>query len=574
MSSAQTIDAKMTTDDAATMPLKNGKALTPALQRVGGFAPYCLWLLLTAGAFYWRPPTAPIELETLASAWHMWTHGLWLPLRNDLPAPQIPPLQLWLILAGWKAFGITTWWPRLLSPLAGLATIWLTGQIALILWPHRTSTAYFARILLIGLGGFAIMITVVAPEPLSQPVIAAGFAVVVRLWLLPQPARYRLPSLVALALLQCAVVMLNGWAFALVIPLSLLLFPVLDNNTPVNWRLWGGLLMISLIPPLLCALLWLDEADAVHMLLRFGNGWLDPATESSRRDAWSLIFVPVVLYPWVWWKTLWRATRRALEGVIGTGLRLSTAYLIAAIVAGLLSGWQLQGLLSVSTPFCLVGARLLATHQIKARDFHAILPSFLALTLGLVFFLMNIIPTAHLDAVWRSLFDVPLPIWLGGIGLTSGLILLTLGYVIAQLSPSQQLLRTLQVALLPSLLLTCLNIEFPGNLAQFFDLSPVATRLQTIQEAGQPIAIYGDYRGEFDYQGRLMQAPDVVHTQQQAWIWADRHPGGVILTYFDGSPIRLPAMPLFRGVARDHWVAIWPASAVAESDGKILDSSF
>ena len=169
---------------------------------------------------------------------------------------------------------------------------------------------------------------------------------------------------------------------------------------------------------------------------------------------------------------------------------------------------------------------------------------------------------------------VPLPIWLGGIGLTSGLTLLIFGYVIAQLSPSQQLLRTLQVALLPSLLLTCLNMEFPGNLAQFFDLSPVADRLRAMQAAGQPIAVYGDYRGEFDYQGRLMKAPDVVHTQQQAWIWADRHPGGVILTYFDGSPIHLPALPLFRGVARDHWVAIWPAEAVAQSDGKILDSSF
>jgi len=567
------VDAKMTTD-AAKIPLETGKALTPALQRVGGSMPYCLWLLLTAGAFYWRPPTAPVELEILASAWHMWTHGLWLPLRNDLPAPQIPPLQLWLILAGWKAFGIATWWPRLLSPLAGLASIWLTGQIALVLWPHRNSTAYFARILLIGLGGFAIMLTVVAPEPLSQPVIAAGFAIVVRLWLVQQSRRYRALFLILLAVLQCLTVMLGGWAFALVIPLSVLLFPLLDRSATVNWRLWAGLLVISSIPPLICAAIWLDQVDAITTLLRFGNGWLDPAKEASRREPWSLAFIPVVLYPWLWWKTLWRATRRSLEGVIGTGLRLSTAFLIAAVAAGLLSGWQLQGMLSVSTPLCLIAARLLATHRIKARDFHAAFPSFLALTTGLIFFLMNIIPTAHLDAVWRSLFDVPLPIWLGGIGLTSGLILLIMGYVIAQLSPSQQLLRTLQVALLPSLLLTCLNIEFPGNLAQFFDLSPVADRLQAMQEAGQPIAVYGDYRGEFDYQGRLMRAPDVVRTPQQAWIWADRHPGGVILTYFDGSPIRLPALPLFRGVARDHWVAIWPSSAVAASDGKILDSSF
>jgi hypothetical protein len=350
--------------------------------------------------------------------------------------------------------------------------------------------------------------------------------------------------------------------------------PFFDPGSKPHWQQTVIDMLFCLMPPLLCAIVWLGQVDLSRDLLRFGNGWLDPATEASRRESWSLIFVPVVLYPWLWWKTLWRALHRSLRGPIGTGLRFSGAFLIASLIASLLSGGQLQGLLPVAIPLCLIAARLLATQQIKARDFHAVLPSFLALSVGLIFFMMNIVPTAHLDAIWRSLFDVPLPIWLGGIGLTSGLVLLTFGYVLAQISPSHQLLRTLQVALLPSLLLTCLNIEFPGSLAQFFDLTPVASRLQAMQEAGQPIAVYADYRGEFDYQGRLTQAPDVVRTPQQARIWADRHPGGAILTYFDGSPIRLPALPIYRGVARDHWVAIWPANAVAASDGKVLDSSF
>lgn len=55
----------------------------------------------------------------------------------------------------------------------------------------------------------------------------------------------------------------------------------------------------------------------------------------------------------------------------------------------------------MTTPACLIAARLLATQEIKSRDFHAIIPSFMALMTGLIFFLMNIIPIAHLDAVWR-----------------------------------------------------------------------------------------------------------------------------------------------------------------------------
>lgn len=571
----------------STQSIAKPTDLPLGLRRTGQIAPYVLWAIVTITSLYLRPPTAPLELETLASAWHMWSNDVWQPLRNELPTPQVPPLQLWLILGGWHWTGVNEWWPRLLSPLAGLATIWLMRPAALALWPHRRSTVHFARILLIGLGGFVITLSMIVPEMLILPMTLAGFILMARLWTLPLSGRQRFIHLLVLMVLQTGIVMTAGWAAWLTLPIAGALAPLLDpgSSAPNNGaasrpeglrvlgRWWREIVFASL-PAAIMALVWLDMLGSLDHWLSFGNGWLDPATEASRREVWSLIFFPVMLYPWICWKTLWRALNRSLRDQIGTGLRLGTAYLAATIIAGLASGWELQGLLPAAAPLCLIGARLLATQEIKARDFHGIVPGFLALLIGLIFFLMNIIPTAHLDVVWRWLFGVSLPIWLGGMGLTSGLILLIAGYILAQISPRQQLLRTLQVALLPSLLMTCLNIEFPTNLAQFFDLTPVASRLQTMQEAGQPIAIYGNYRGEFDFQGRLLKAPDVVETPQQAWLWADRHPGGAILTYFDGSPIRLPALPIYRGVARDHWVAIWPASAVAASDGHVLDSSF
>ena len=44
--------------------------------------------------------------------------------------------------------------------------------------------------------------------------------------------------------------------------------------------------------------------------------------------------------------------------------------------------------------------------------------------------------------------------------------------------------------------------------------------------------------------------------------------------YFDASPMRLPALPMFRGVAPDRWVAIWPASAIDGPDSPVLNSQF
>ena len=152
-------------------------------------------------------------------------------------------------------------------------------------------------------------------------------------------------------------------------------------------------------------------------------------------------------------------------------------------------------------------------------------PGFFALFVGLIFFLMNIVPTAHLDAVWRQVFGAPLPIWLGGIGLISGLSLLVIGYILAQLSPSHQLSRTLQVAILPTLLMTSLNLEFDGNLRPFFDLTPVASRMKQLQDAGISVAVFSDYRGEFDFAGRLEMAPEPVPTRIAAARWAERAPG-------------------------------------------------
>jgi hypothetical protein len=271
---------------------------------------------------------------------------------------------------------------------------------------------------------------------------------------------------------------------------------------------------------------------------------------------------------------LWRALARQTRDGYGFGFRLCIVYLAAGIASGLASGMQLQGMLPIGAPLALIGARLLANQAIKPKDFHAVVPGFIALMVGLFFFLMNMIPTAHLDALWRQFFGAPLPIWLGGSGLASGLVLFVGGYILAQMSPSQQLSRTLQVACIPLLLITCANIEFYNSLGAFFDLKPLGTKMRELQEAGQEIAVYGPYRGEYDFYGRLATAPKVLLTEADALAWSKAHPRGAVVTRFDGSALDLPALPYFRGVARDRWVAIWPTSTVLDTKGAVLAGTF
>lgn len=556
--------------------LREETFLSPFLQKLSRSAPFLFMGVLIFGALAWRPTTAPIELETLASAWHMHLRGALVPLRNGVAAPEIPPLLHWLILGGWQIVGVSEWWPRLVPALASIGTVILIGRTALVLWPHRAATPIFARLLLTGVGAFAVAMTMVEPQTVALPFILASFHALSALWM-GRPGFLRtLFGWILSAAAAALAVMAGGWSWALVPVLCATGIWVLDETTRQErnaflWLLGGvAISVLALLP----AWLWLDRFGDPERLLYFGNGWTDPATEASRAAPWSLLLLPVALFPWICWKTLWRALSRHLRETVGVGFRLCLAFLAASCVAGLVSGWQLVAQLAILCPLALLGARLLATQEIKPKDFHAVVPGFFALFVGLIFFLMNIVPTAHLDAVWRQVFGAPLPIWLGGIGLISGLSLLVIGYILAQLSPSHQLSRTLQVAILPTLLMTSLNLEFDGNLRPFFDLTPVASRIKQLQDAGLSVAVFSDYRGEFDFAGRLEMAPEPVPTRTAAARWAEEHPAGAIVTYFDGSPLRLPSLPMFRGVARDRWVAIWPASAVDGPDSPVLNSQF
>jgi 4-amino-4-deoxy-L-arabinose transferase-like glycosyltransferase len=559
---------------------------SPLLLTTARVGPFAIWAVVILGAFLSRPPTAPIELETLSTAWHMLQTRGWVPLLNGEIAATTPPLHDWLILIGWQVFGVGEIWPRLLSALAALAALFLVGTSARTLWPHHATTQIFARILMAGLGGFIITASMIAPEVVALPVELAGFQAICmlrqnRTGLLRGAALW-----ILFTLCLTADLFLIGWTALLLLPPIALIAPHVRDALgdpearPRGWRrvqwriaaLGGTAIAVAL------AVLWLSFAThgrvGVEDVLRFGFGWSNSNSEATRNEPWTLILTPMLLYPWIVWKTLWRALARQTRDGYGFGFRLCLFFLAAAIVSGIASGVQLQGMLPIGAPLALVGARLLANQAIKPKDFHAVVPGFIALMLGLFFFLMNMIPTAHLDYLWRQFFGAALPIWLGGSGLTSGIVLFVGGYILAQMSPSQQLTRTLQVACIPVLLITCANIEFPNSLGAFFDLKPVGSKMRELQDAGQEIAVYGPYRGEFDFYGRLTAAPKVLLTEAEAIAWAKAHPRGAIVTRFDGSALDLPALPYYRGVARDRWVAIWPTSTVVDTKGAVLAATF
>ena len=84
----------------------------------------------------------------------MWNSGnLLVPHLNGDPYSHKPPLLFWLINLGWAVFGVNEWWPRLVAPLFGLASLFLTAGLARRLWPGEAECAAAPLILVGGLFG-------------------------------------------------------------------------------------------------------------------------------------------------------------------------------------------------------------------------------------------------------------------------------------------------------------------------------------------------------------------------------------------------------------------------------------
>jgi 4-amino-4-deoxy-L-arabinose transferase-like glycosyltransferase len=535
--------------------------------------PLAIWAVVTATTLLARPPMVGAELSIHATAWWAWIgHQDVAYLPNG--GAEWPPLLFWCIRVGWSLFGISETWARLVPSFFGLACLWLIAALARRLWPGDQETPRHAAIILAGSGGFiALLATTVFAWPLLLSVML-GLYGLVHAWR-HRPAAGWTIFAAALALGE-----LSAGAMALWMMLPVAAAAPLATRTrrAADLRRWyAGTIAATGIGLMLAgglerAILGPGAVDADGELLR--ALFLRLPGNRDPLGHWHVFAGLLLLFPWLWWTSLWWAIRRARLQLATAELRLCLTSVVLIFVAVLIIGRQTASLLPILAPAGLLIARIWTTHAGKARDFHAALPGLMALFVCLFFFMLNIIPVAHLDAVWQRVFGGDLPIWLGGISFASGIILLSGSYLLALLTPRASQARLVQLALLPVLLAITVNLEFAIALRPFFDLRPIALQIRSLEAAGRPVAVFGRYDGEFDLNGRLQRPPEVVHDVAAAVAWAEAHPSGAVVSFFRGGILHLPERPLYLGHAEDFRAALWASATVVTSRGDVLRPRF
>ena len=141
------------------------------------------WLILVLVALYTRTLWPIDETRYASVAWEMWLRGDFLvPYLNGAPYSHKPPLMFWLFQAGWWAFGVTDWWPRLVPSLFALANLWLSTRLARLLWPRHEAVARYVPLILLGCLLWTFFTTVTLFDMLLTGFTLLGLLGVLHVW--------------------------------------------------------------------------------------------------------------------------------------------------------------------------------------------------------------------------------------------------------------------------------------------------------------------------------------------------------------------------------------------------------
>lgn len=510
------------------------------------------WAVIAVAALFLRPLWPLDETRYVAVAWNMWQRGDFLvPYLNDVPYSQKPPLLFWLMQAGWALFGVNEWWPRLLAPLLGLLSIPLMMQLARRLQPGGGNLAENTVWIYCGALLFGALFTLVGFDGLLVLSTLIGMLGIVRA---AQGELRR--GMIWLGVGIGLGVLSKGPVILLhVLPAAVLAPWWSQEVRRIKGRWYLGVLGAFTLGAVI-ALLWaIPAAYYGGEAYRTAIFWGQTAGRMSKSFAhrapvwWYLPLLPVLLFPWLLWPSLWRglSALRKADGMIGVPFLL--AWIVPVFIGfSLISGKQERYLLPLLPAFALLAAYALQRVQDTPRRFDLVLPAlgFALLAAGWNYAL------THPQRLGVALSGAHLPLWPELVFAAIALVLL-----FASRAKLRLRLRLLAGALWLALLVGYVSVV--PLVAPYSDPMPVAQYLSGVQQRGCALAHWGKYHAQFDFTGRLKPVTE-IDSFESLHDWLQKNPQGRIMTFKDQASAGA-VTPEFERFFRGGYLQVWNASA-------------
>lgn len=464
-------------------------------------------------------PLLPIdETRYVSVAWEMWNSGQWLvPQLNGAAYDHKPPLLFWLIHAGWAAFGVSEWWPRLIAPACTLLSVLALERLARRLWPDRPMAGRMGSLMFLSSFYIAFYQTAVMFDMLLLASVGWG-------WVALHRALTRADW--------------PGWlGFGLATGLGLL------TKGPVA--------LIYLLPPLLLARAWAPiarpyaewykPAVAALIAVAIPLAWLLAASGSGSLDYFARLLFDQTVHrisgrmghprPWYWYLPLlwllflpwplWPPLLRALKQLPAVWADRASRFAILTAAAGLVvlslvSGKQAHYLIPLLAIGALVAGRSLCESPSADRASSFTVPALLMGGAGVVMTFAAVLSRSPVPD-WM----LRLPWWSTLLSVVVALTLLTVR--VRGLPAATGVLATATVAFCA---ITMAGLF--ARLAPRYDLSGAASHIARQQSLGREVAYVGDYQDEFTFLGGLRTPLQELRPGDIAR-WAGLHPDGLLV---------------------------------------------
>ncbi len=260
-----------------------------------------------------RPPLPIDETRYLTVAWEYYVRGNFiLPTLNYLPYHHKPPMLFWLIDIFWAIFGTHVWAARFVPLMACVASIFMTGKIALKLFPDLKGVRPLSCLLLLGGLPFIVYGPMIMFDWLLTSVVLLGIYALIGA---AQTAHMRSWFLFALALALGGLI--KGPAILLhLLPLALLMPFWAEKSWDISLRDWVAGIILCVFAAVGLVLLWatpavLQGGSEYAQMIFFGQtvGRVVESFDHARPFWWFAVLLPAYVVPWVFWPRVWTALR-------------------------------------------------------------------------------------------------------------------------------------------------------------------------------------------------------------------------------------------------------------------------
>ncbi|MFI3154927.1 MAG: glycosyltransferase family 39 protein [Methylococcaceae bacterium] len=495
---------------------------------------FLLWGILTAVNLYVRPLFPVDETRYAAVAWEMW-------LRNDFLVPYLngetyshkPPLLFWLMHLSWWLFGVNDWSLRLISPLFSLATVFLSGAVAGVLWPERKQLESLTPLLLLGSFFWMIYGTLTMFDMMLAFFALLGIYSLLKLVASSLSLKYWVLLGVAVGggvLSKGPVILLHILPVALSAP-----WWHEPKTADFSWKHWYPGLVAAILIGAVIALCWAIPAgiaggDAYRKAIFLGqtSGRLVKSFAHQLPWWWYLEVLPLLLLPWLLWQPLWAGLRRL--SYQDAGIRFCLAWAIPVFIAfSLVSGKRIHYLLPLVPALVLMAAR--AIDEITEPEHWERAHLVVMAVFGLLGAALMLLPWLNDAYHWQDELSLVSPVW-GG--------LLVISAVIFGVKKAKGAQDSVFYICTPSIIaLIMVSGGFFEVKAERYDTTAAAQTIAALMDENRAIAFYGSkYHGQYHFSGRLKQPIAVISDFSGLFDWAEHHQAGyIIVTYNDAETL-------------------------------------